>query len=235
MAMLAQVASSVVCTPSVPPIEWSEGELLERLLCREEAAWVELVRRYRPLIYRCISKVTSRYAPTLPTSELDEIYAEVLLALLRDDMRKLRMYDPARGAKLSSWLGMIAVSIAHDCLRSLGRRPALDRIDGRIDGRIDARTDGLLSTRDEDDRTPLDILIEKERWTHLNGLLCDFSEKDRTFLLLYYGHGLDAAYVADEMDISVKTVYSKKHKIRQHLRRRIEHSGESSAIADLAA
>lgn len=231
MVMLAQLAASVVRTPSAPPVEWSEGELLERVLYREEAAWVELVRRYRPLVYRCISKVTSRYAPNLPTSDLDEIYADVLLALLRDDMRKLRMYDAARGAKLSSWLGMIAVSIAHDYLRSMGRRPVLDRIDGRIDERIDS----LLSGRDEDDRTPLDILLDKERWTHLNGLLSDFSEKDRTFLLLYYGQGLDADGVADEMNISVKTVYSKKHKIRQHLRRRIEHSGDSSAIADLAA
>lgn len=224
MVMHAQIVPALACAPAASPAEWSEDELLRRALSREEAAWVEIVRRYRPLIYRCITKVTSKYASSLPAAELDEIYAEVLLALLRDDLRKMRMYDPERGTKLSSWLGMIAVSIAHDCLRSMGRRPALDRIDG------------LLPDREEDDeRTPLDILLEKERWTHFNGLLCDFSEKDRTFLSLYYGQGLDAACVADEMEISIKTVYTKKHKIRQHLRRRIEHVGDGSAIADLAA
>jgi RNA polymerase sigma-70 factor, ECF subfamily len=224
MALSAPLVSSLACATTASPAEWSEGELLERILRREESAWVELVRRYRPLLYRCITKVTSKYAPALPAAELDEIYAEVLLALLRDDLRKLRMYDPERGAKLSSWLGMIAVSIAHDYLRGMGRRPALDRIDGLQPGR-----------ENEDERTPLDILLEKERWYHLNGLLSDFSEKDRTFLHLYYGHGLDAACVADEMEISIKTVYTKKHKIRQHLRRRLEHSGDGSAIADLAA
>jgi RNA polymerase sigma-70 factor (ECF subfamily) len=158
----------------------------------------------------------------LPSAEIDEVYAEVLLALLRDEMRKIRMYDASRGAKLSSWIGMISVNTAHDYLRSVGRRPALDRIDGAPDG------------REEYERTPLDVLLEKERWSHFNGLLSDFSEKDRTFLDLYYGQGLDAESVADEMAISVKTVYTKKHKIRRHLRERIEDVGDS-AIADLAA
>jgi RNA polymerase sigma-70 factor (ECF subfamily) len=204
------------------PLEWAEPELLERVLRREEVAWTELVRRYRALIYRCITKVTSRYAPMLPSAEIDEVYAEVLMALLRDDLRKMRMYDASRGAKLSSWIGMISVNTAHDYLRSVGRRPALDRIDGAPEG------------RDEYERTPLDALLEKERWSHFNGLLSDFSEKDRTFLDLYYGQGLDAERVADEMAISVKTVYTKKHKIRRHLRERIEGVGDS-AIADLAA
>ena len=209
-------------TRIVRPTEWAEPELLERVLRREEIAWTELVRRYRALIYRCITKVTSRYAPMLPSAEIDEVYAEVLLALLRDDLRKIRMYDASRGAKLSSWIGMISVNTAHDYLRSVGRRPALDRIDGAPD------------SRDEYERTPLDVLLEKERWSHFNGLLSDFSEKDRTFLDLYYGQGLDAESVADEMAISVKTVYTKKHKIRRHLRERIENVGDS-AISDLAA
>jgi RNA polymerase sigma-70 factor (ECF subfamily) len=206
----------------VRPIEWAEPELLERVLRREEVAWAELVRRYRSLIYRCITKVTGRYAPMLPNAEIDEIYAEVLLGLLRDNLRKMRLYDPARGAKLSSWIGMISVNTAHDYLRSMGRRPALDQIDGAPD------------EEEEYERTPLDVLLEKERWRHFNGLLSDFSDKDRTFLDLYYGQGLDAERVAGEMAISVKTVYTKKHKIRQHLRQRIEDVGDS-AIADLAA
>lgn len=214
--------SRIEQTTSVRPIDWGEPELLERVLRREEPAWAELVRRYRALIYRCITKVTSKYAPMLPSAEIDEVYAEVLLALLRDDLRKIRMYDAERGAKLSSWIGMISVNTAHDYLRSVGRRPMLDRIDGDQDD------------REEYERTPLDVLLEKERWLHFNGLLDDFSEKDRTFLDLYYGQGLDAERVADEMAISVKTVYTKKHKIRAHLRRRIEDVSDS-AIADLAA
>ncbi|GAB4563577.1 MAG: hypothetical protein Tsb0020_12820 [Haliangiales bacterium] len=203
--------------------DWSDAELRERVLDREEAGWSELVRRFRALIYRCITKVTRKHAPDMAASDIDEIFAEVLLALFRDDARKIRLYDASRGAKLGSWIGLISMNMARDYLRGLGRRPMLDRIDGAPD-----RCDEL-------ERTPLDMLMEKERWEHFNGMLTDFSDKDRTFLDLYYGQGLDAARVADEMTISIKTVYSKKHKIRHSLRRSVELVGDECAIADLAA
>ena len=148
---------------------------------------------------------------------------QVLISLLRDDMRKLRLYDPSRGTKVGSWIGMISINAAYDFLRSAGRRPILDRIDGAPD------------PHEECDRTPLDSLIEKERWGQLNGMLEQFSEKDRTFMALYYAEGMDAESVASRMSISLKTVYSKKHKIRAHLRRCLSDAGTESPIADLVA
>ena len=75
--------------------------------------------------------------------------------------------------------------------------------------------------------------MEKERWDHFNKLLTKFSSKDRMFLELYYAKGLDATRVADQMSISLKTVYSKKHKIRAHLRRCLERTRSECAIRDL--
>jgi len=212
----------VALRPTLDPSQWTDRELLARALRNEERGWSELVRRYRALIFRCITKVTSKYAPNLSGADIDEIYAEVLMQLLRDDMHKLRLYDPSRGTKLGSWIGMIAVNAAYDFLRGVKRRPLLDQIDGALD------------PHDACDRTPLDELIEKERWGHFVSLLSDFSEKDRAFLVLYYERGLEAEEVAEEMRISLKTVYSKKHKIRAHLQRCLERA-QDSAIADLAA
>lgn len=206
-------------TSNRKPSDLSDLELLDEVLASSERGWVELIRRYRALIYRCIGKVTQRCAPRISAFDLDEIFADVLLNLLRDDMRKLRKYDPERGTKLSSWIGMISINSAYDYLRSAGRRPLLDRLDGAVDRAA------------ESDRTPLDTLIEKERWDHLNGVLTSFSERDRTFVELYYRDGLDPAAIAAAMSISLKTVYSKKHKIRAHLRRCVA-AGESP-IADL--
>jgi RNA polymerase sigma-70 factor (ECF subfamily) len=207
---------------SAKPSEWTDRDLLARVLRSDERAWGELVRRYRSLVYRCITKVTGKYASSMGGSDADEVYAEVLMQLLRDDMHKLRMYDPTRGTKLGSWIGMIAVNAAYDYLRSFGKRPLLDRVDGNLD------------PHEECDRTPLDLLLEKERWTHFNDLLTDFTDKDRTFLDLYYARGLEAEEVAEEMQISLKTVYSKKHKIRTHLKRCLDGIKGDSAIADLA-
>jgi RNA polymerase sigma-70 factor (ECF subfamily) len=209
--------------PPPQPADWTERQLLRRVLDQNERAWVELLRRYRPLIYRCITKVTLRYSPHLGAADLDEIFADVLMNLLRDDMRKLRLYNPNRGTKLGSWIGMISINSAYDYLRSAGRRPHLDRLDG------------LTDPHEEHDRSPLDVLIEKERWDHLNDLLSDFSEKDRTFVSLYFGQGLEPEEVARHMSISLKTVYTKKHKIRVHLRRCLQSLRGESPIADLAA
>jgi RNA polymerase sigma-70 factor (ECF subfamily) len=203
--------------------DWSDRELLKFVLRSDARGWAELVRRFRPLIYRCITKVTLKYSPSLGSADLDEIYADVMMQLVREDMRKLRIYNPARGTKLGSWIGMISVNAAYDFLRSAGRRPLLDKVDGNLD------------PHEESDRTPLDQLIEKERWEHLNELLSDFTDKDRTFVELYYQRGLEADEIAAEMQISLKTVYSKKHKIRAHLVRVLQNIAGDSPIADLAA
>jgi RNA polymerase sigma-70 factor, ECF subfamily len=202
--------------------DWSERDLLRCVLRNDARGWAELIRRYRPLIYRCITKVTLKYAPSLGSADLDEIYADVMMQLVRDDMHKLRIYNPARGTKLGSWIGMISVNAAYDFLRSAGRRPLLDKVDGNLD------------PHEESDRTPLDQLIEKERWDHLNSLLSEFTDKDRTFVELYYQKGLEADEIAAEMQISLKTVYSKKHKIRAHLVRCLTQLTGDSPIADLA-
>lgn len=204
------------------PAEWTDRELLRHVLRSEARGWAELVRRFRPLIYRCITKVTLKYAPSLGNADLDEIYADVMMQLVREDMHKLRIYNPSRGTKLGSWIGMISVNAAYDFLRSAGRRPLLDKVDGAID------------PHEECDRTPLDQLIEKERWNHLNGLLSEFTEKDRMFVELYYQKGMEADEIAAEMQISLKTVYSKKHKIRAHLVRCLSQITGDSPISDLA-
>lgn len=216
MAVLARLVAR-------KPVDWSDEELLANVLRNQGTAWSELVRRYRALIYRCISKVTLRYAPTLASADMDEIYAEVMIQLVRDDMHKLRIYDPTRGAKLGSWIGMLAVNAAYDYLRSAGRRPILNR------------EGNLIEANEEHDRSPLDHLLEKERWDHLNEMLMDFTDKDRTFVDLYYRRGMEAEQIAEEMQISLKTVYSKKHKIRAHLMRCLERMAGESPIADLAA
>ena len=202
MALLAPV--SVLC-----PREWSDTELLSRVLRQEAKAWSELVRRYRSLIFRCVTKVIGRYDSILSSADADEVYGEVLVALVRDDMRKLRLYDPRRGTKLSSWIGMISTNTAYDFLRQTARRPALDRIDGVVE--VDAGEESAL-----------DCLMAGERRAELNQLLSGYSDKDRTFVALYYAHGLEAEEVAGEMGISVKTVYSKKHKLLARLQRTLQ-------------
>jgi RNA polymerase sigma-70 factor, ECF subfamily len=184
--------------------ELLDGPLLEAVLGKDQVAWVELIRRYRALVFRCITKVAAKYDAVLSNEDVNEIFGDMCFNLLRDDMHKLRAYDPARGAKLGSWLGLLAINTAYDYLRQTSRRPMLDRLDNAPE-------------RPGDGPNALDELMEKERWGYLNHLLAEFSERDRRFVELYYGHGLLPEEVAAAMGISVKTVYSKKNKLRTKL------------------
>ena len=206
----------------VAPSTWTDAQLLIQVLERQPDAWTELVRRYRALIFRCIAKVTGRYG-SRGGLDVDEVFADVMLQLVRDDMHKLRIYDAARGTKLSSWIGMITINATYDYLRASARRPLLT-----VDGEP-------LEPSEHDDYSPLDALLDKERWAHFHGLMDEFTEKDRTFVDLYFQRGLEPDAVAAEMQNSLKTVYSKKHKIRAHLQRCLEKLRGDSPIADLAA
>jgi RNA polymerase sigma-70 factor (ECF subfamily) len=184
--------------------ELDDLTLLEHVLASEELAWRELVRRFRGLIFRCITKVLCKYESVLSNEDVNEIFSEVCFNLLRCNMKKLRAYDPKRGCKLGSWIGLISINTAYDHLRVTARQPLLDRIEGVIE-------------REDQDPSPLENLLEKERWNRLNSLASDFSDRDQRFLELYYGRGLQPSEVARAMKISIKTVYSKKNKIRNKL------------------
>jgi RNA polymerase sigma-70 factor (ECF subfamily) len=183
---------------------WTDEELRHRMLAREARAWREFHARFDRLVYRCIQKVTARFARSLGSDDVREIYAQFLLSLTARDMHKLRTFSPERGNKLSSWIGMLATNAAWDHLRSVARTPA-----GASFGEAE-----VVATNDPD---PYTHLLAKERWARVSDTLETFSEKDRTFVRLYYMDGLSPEEVAEEMRISVKTVYSKKHKIRSRL------------------
>jgi RNA polymerase sigma-70 factor (ECF subfamily) len=195
----------------------SDMSLLDAVLAHDEIAWRELIRRFRGLIYRCVMKVLCKYESVLSNEDVNEIFSEVCFNLLRDDMKKLRAYDPTRGSKLGSWIGLISINTSYDHLRVTARQPILDRLDGCFESE-DARPG------------PLDQLLERERWYRLNDLASDFSPKDQRFMELYFARGMAPTEVARLMKISVKTVYSKKNKIRNRLVA-LAHAAQPQAMA----
>jgi RNA polymerase sigma-70 factor (ECF subfamily) len=189
----------------------TDRELLARMLVRDELSWCEFHTRYDRLIYRCIHKVTGRFRSVVTNEDVREVYAMLMVNLTARDMHRLRRFQPDRGNKLSSWIGMLATNTAWDYMRSIARQPQYTELS-------DAENIGA-NTAD-----PHDDLIRKERWSQVNDLLKNFSSKDRHFVQLYFVDGLSPEDISDQMGISVKTVYSKKHKIRCRLEQALTHA-----------
>src|SRR4029079_8792551 len=105
---------------------------------------------------------------------------------------------------LGTWIGMLAIHSAYDFLRTVKREPKRTTL-------TEAET---LSSEFPD---PCEVCAMRERARVVSDLLAGFTAKDREFITLYYGDGLEPEQIAKQMRISVKTVYSKKHKIRSRL------------------
>ena len=181
-----------------------EQELIQGLLADDEASWRRFNDEYSRLIYRCITRVTARFSAVIGPEDVREVYAMLFVQLLANDKKKLRSFEPDRGSRFSSWIGMLAIHIAYDYLRGLKREPKR----------------GCLSEAEciaTDSPDPHDVCVVRERARLVGQLLGGFSTKDREFISLYFGQGLEPDVIAKRMGISVKTVYSKKHKIRTRL------------------
>jgi len=196
--------------------DFTDQELLERMIEKDALAWREFARRYDRLIYRCIHKVTGRFRNSIVPEDIQEIYGQLMVNLTAHDMRRLRAFAPEKGNKFGSWIGLLATNTAWDFLRTVARQPACAEL-------AEAEKIGALGP------SPLDECSKRQQWEILARMVERLSEKDRLFVQLYFVDGLSAEEVAEAMEISVKTVYSKKHKIRCRLE--AEYSAEYEAAS----
>jgi RNA polymerase sigma-70 factor (ECF subfamily) len=177
--------------------------LLERLISDDAEAWRRFVSAYGRLVTSTISRVLSRFGYFRNSEDIREIHASFCLEILANDKAKLRAFRPERGIRLSTWVGMLASHAAYDFLRRRRREPQRDDYDA----------DSIVSESPD----PFSLCELRERTRLIEAAVRHFTAKDREFLELYYGEGLEADQVARRMGISVKTVYSKKHKIQGRL------------------
>jgi len=178
-----------------------QDALVREMLAGSSPAWRAFHARYDRLIVRCITRVTTRFAMIMGDDDVGEIYSTLLRNLFANDMARLRTFDTLRGNRLGTWVGLLAMNCAYDRLRVLRRAPANATLEE-------------CEEMDSLDPTPHEALERKEQIAEVEAMLRAFSEKDREFVSLYFGEGLDVEQIALRMQISVNTVYSKKHKIQ---------------------
>lgn len=188
-----------------------DATLVQSLLADDPRAWREFNTRFSRLVLSTISRVTARFSGVVSQEDMREIYATFCMQLLANDKHKLRSFDPERGNKLSTWLGLLASHTAYDFLRGARREPRRAAMSEAED----------LTALTPD---PCESALMRERAALVGELLAQFTDKDRAFIQLYFGEGLAPETVAERLNISVKTVYSKKHKIQARLQALLSES-----------
>lgn len=182
-----------------------ELQLLRQVLDGDEKAWTTFCHRYEGLMVGCVLRVLRRYNATFNSDDLADMVAEVWVTLLRDDKRKLRLYDPKRGYRLASWLGLLATNCTIDQLRLRSSETSyLEDLSGADQLLVDgARPDSGIEQRES---------VELARRA-----LRQLTAEERQFVLSCFHDERPPAELAEDLGIAVNTVYSRKFKIREKL------------------
>lgn len=185
--------------------------LRDALVAGDPNAWKRFRATHGRLVTATIARIVRRFGALGSSEDVPEIEAIFSVELLANDKAKLRAFQPDRGARFSTWIAMLASHAAYDFLRRRRREPVAEP---------ECETEALVAETPD----PYSVCELGERARLVEALASDFSVKDRQFLELYYGEGLEPDQVATRMGISVKTVYSKKHKIQGRLEALLEQS-----------
>lgn len=185
-----------------------EAALIAAVLAEKPGAWTGFFRRYERLITSCVRRVLLRYGAFHSEEDIEDLVSQTALNLVKDNYKKLRAFEPERGYRLSSWVGLMATNTAHDALRA--RPPAAYSLDEGDEGK------GHDLAADEVD--PAERIFREQQSRYLEDAVRQLSQTEQLFVRYYFEDELPPEQIAELMQISVNTVYSRKNKVREKLR-----------------
>ena len=181
-----------------------EIALLAALLNGRRDRWTEFTRRYERLITSCVLRTLRRYDALFSRDDLEDLVSDVWLALLRDDMKKLRAYCPEKGFRLASWIALIATNTTIDRLR------ARQTDDMHVEDMSSIDIASQSAEPDED-------MLGHERAQLAQAALEELSAEERAFVWDCFHDERAPEEIAREQGVAVNTIYSRKFKIREKL------------------
>ncbi|MGF1468647.1 MAG: RNA polymerase sigma factor [Sandaracinaceae bacterium] len=184
--------------------------LLQAALAGQPEAAHALVERLHPTIYRRVDRQLRRRGANL-RGAVEDLVQHVWEVLLRRDGHVLRAYDPARGASLLTYVGLVAE-------REVGNELARRRTQKAGGGRV-------VEDQDEVERSPSPAPSperDAETADMLEKLAAHLEERlPPKGLLIFrylYTDGLSPRRAAEILEVTVQVVYNWQHRIRQEAR-----------------
>lgn len=188
------------------PLSDFDRRLLDRCLSHEPGAWRDFVDRYMGLIYHVINHTAYARTVVLRPDEVEDIAAEIFLALVDDDYRALRQFK--RTSALPTYLTVIARRI---CVKELVRRRREEAL-----GHVTASRAAVASDETPDEIEPIASADE------VNLMLKSLSERDAEVVRLYHLKFLNYRQIAKQLKIPENSVGPILSQARQSLRKTAE-------------
>jgi len=178
-------------------VNLSDAELLARYAAGEEAAFREIVNRYKNSLYAFLRQFLNRH------DLVEDVFQETFLQLFasRDSFYTNRPLRP--------WLFTIAANKAKDALRKWQRTSAVSI--GTMADSQDLSFDDMLNTVTSDSTMPYDELQKDETSQRVGQIITDMPENLREILILAYFQRFSYKQMAQILSIPIGTVKSRLH------------------------
>jgi len=175
----------------------TDAELLERYAAGEEAAFREIVDRYKNGLYTFLKRFLNQQ------ELIEDVFQETFLQLFssRDS------FDTSR--PLRPWLFTIAANKAKDALRKQQRKAAVSI--GTIADAQEMSFDDVLNTLTSDTTVPYDHLEKNETTSQVRLIIANMPENLRQILILAYFNKFSYKQMARILSIPIGTVKSRLH------------------------
>ena len=175
----------------------ADAELFARYAAGEEAAFREIVSRYKDGLYAFLKRFLNRH------DLIEDVFQETFLQLFtsRDS------FDTSR--PLRPWLFTIAANKAKDALRKQRRTAAIPI--GTIAEAQEMSFDDVLNALTSDTTMPYEKLEESETASQVRGIIANMPENLREILILGYFHQFSYKQMARILSIPIGTVKSRLH------------------------
>ncbi len=177
--------------------ELSDADLLARYMVGDEAAFRELVNRYRNSLYAFLRQFLNRQ------DLVEDVFQDTFLQLFSSR----QSFDSSR--PLRPWLFTIAANKAKDALRKWQRTAAIPI--GTIADSEDSSFDDVLNTLGSHTTTPSENLERAETAARVERIIADMPENLREILILAYFNKFSYKQMAEILSIPIGTIKSRLH------------------------
>jgi RNA polymerase sigma-70 factor (ECF subfamily) len=175
----------------------TDGELLASYTDGDEAAFREIVNRYKNGLYAFLRMFLNR------RELVEDVFQETFLQLFTSK----DSFDTER--PLRPWLFTIAANKAKDALRKWQRKSAIPI--GTMTDSDDLSFDDILNSVTSDSTTPHEELQRDERAMRVRRIIADMPENLREILIFAYFNRFSYKQMAEILSIPIGTVKSRLH------------------------
>ena len=187
------------------PLREIDRQILDACLQHQPGAWNEFVDRYLGLIYHVIHHVSHSRTIALTPADIEDVAAEVLLAIVADDNALLRRFKGT--SSLPTYLTVVARRI---CVKHVVRRHREAELGHAVAHRA------AVSDSDSAMTEPVAAAEEVAR------MLEDLPEREAEIVRLYHLKGLNYRQIGKQLGLPENSIGPILARARQRLRQSAE-------------